>query len=73
MTTLNIGLLGAGRIGKVHGAAISETAGARLAAVADAFPEPANELADIYVRGGGPGSREMMFTISTSPIAPLSM
>ena len=48
MTTLNIGLLGAGRIGKVHGAAISETAGARLAAVADAFPEPANELADMY-------------------------
>ncbi|MGA0388583.1 MAG: inositol 2-dehydrogenase [Ilumatobacteraceae bacterium] len=45
MTTLNIGLLGAGRIGKVHGAAISETAGARLAAVADAVPESANELA----------------------------
>ena len=48
MSTLNIGLLGAGRIGKVHGAAIASTAGARLAAVADAFPEPARELADSY-------------------------
>lgn len=45
MSTLTIGLLGAGRIGKVHAAAIADTPRARLVAVADAFPEPANEVA----------------------------
>ena len=45
MSTLTIGLLGAGRIGKVHAAAIAGTPNARLVAVADAFPAPANELA----------------------------
>jgi myo-inositol 2-dehydrogenase/D-chiro-inositol 1-dehydrogenase len=46
MSTLSIGLLGAGRIGRVHAAAISTTPRARLAAVADAFAEPAQALAD---------------------------
>jgi len=48
MTSLSIGLLGAGRIGKVHAAAIAGTANARLVAVADAFPEPAREVAEQY-------------------------
>jgi myo-inositol 2-dehydrogenase/D-chiro-inositol 1-dehydrogenase len=42
---LTIGLLGAGRIGKVHAAAIAATPGARLVAVADALPEAASSLA----------------------------
>ena len=45
---LSIGLLGAGRIGKVHAAAIAATPGARLAAVADALPEAASSLAAAY-------------------------
>jgi len=45
MPTLSIGLLGAGRIGKVHAAAIAATPNAELVAVADAFPEPAHEVA----------------------------
>lgn len=45
MSQLSIGLLGAGRIGKVHGAAVAATPELQLAAVADAFPEPAEELA----------------------------
>lgn len=45
MSTLSIGLLGAGRIGKVHAAAIDATPNARLVAVADAFAEPAEALA----------------------------
>ena len=50
MTTssLSIGLLGAGRIGKVHAAAITGTPGAHLTAVADAFPDPATALAEQY-------------------------
>ncbi len=46
--TVSIGLLGAGRIGKVHASAIAGTPGGRLVAVADAFPEAANALADQY-------------------------
>lgn len=46
--SLSIGLLGAGRIGKVHAAAIEATPNAKLVAVADAFPEPANEIAEQY-------------------------
>ena len=46
--TLTIGLLGAGRIGKVHAAAIAGTPGARLVAVADALPEAATTLAAAY-------------------------
>ena len=36
--TLKFGLLGAGRIGKVHAGAVAATAGAELVAVADAIP-----------------------------------
>lgn len=43
--TLRLGLLGAGRIGKVHADAIAATPGARLVAVADALPEAAEALA----------------------------
>ena len=45
MTTLSIAMLGAGRIGKVHAAAIAATPNARLVAVADAFAEPAETMA----------------------------
>ena len=47
-STLTIGLLGAGRIGKVHAAAIAGTPGARLVAVADALPDAAASLAAAY-------------------------
>ena len=46
MTTLSIGLLGAGRIGKVHAQAIDRTPETRLVAVADAVAEAAGEVAD---------------------------
>ncbi len=46
--SLSIALLGAGRIGQVHAAAIAETAGARLCAVADINPEAARALATRY-------------------------
>lgn len=46
--TLRLGLLGAGRIGKVHAAAIAATPGATLVAVADAVPEAAKALADAH-------------------------
>ncbi|WP_181703773.1 inositol 2-dehydrogenase [Chthonobacter albigriseus] len=46
--TVRLGLLGAGRIGKVHGGAIASNPGARLVAVADAFPEAAAALAGQY-------------------------
>ena len=36
--TLRFGLLGAGRIGKVHAGAVASAAGAKLVAVADAVP-----------------------------------
>ncbi|MDB6183205.1 inositol 2-dehydrogenase [Paracoccus fistulariae] len=42
---LSIGLLGCGRIGKVHAQSIAQLEGARVAAVADAFEEPARMLA----------------------------
>ena len=45
MTQIRMGLLGAGRIGKVHAAAIASIADARLVAVGDAFPEAAAALA----------------------------
>jgi myo-inositol 2-dehydrogenase/D-chiro-inositol 1-dehydrogenase len=44
--TLRFGLLGAGRIGKVHAGAIASIPGARLVAVADAFPAAATALAE---------------------------
>ena len=52
--TLRFGLLGAGRIGKVHAKAISAAAGATLVAVADAMAPAAKAIADQYgceVRG----------------------
>jgi myo-inositol 2-dehydrogenase/D-chiro-inositol 1-dehydrogenase len=45
--TLRFGLLGAGRIGKVHAGAVRAVPGATLVAVADAFPEAAKALAEI--------------------------
>ncbi len=44
--TLRFGLLGAGRIGKVHASAIAATPGARLVAVADAMSAAATALAE---------------------------
>jgi len=44
--TLRFGLLGAGRIGKVHAGAIASIPGASLVAVADAFPAAATALAE---------------------------
>ena len=46
--TIRFGLLGAGRIGKVHAKAISADANADLVAVADAFPAAAQGIADQY-------------------------
>ncbi|MBB3932997.1 myo-inositol 2-dehydrogenase/D-chiro-inositol 1-dehydrogenase [Kaistia hirudinis] len=43
--TVRLGLLGAGRIGKVHAEAIAANPRARLIAVADAFPDAAAALA----------------------------
>ena len=43
--SLRLGLLGAGRIGRVHAGAIAATPGAKLVAVADAFPKAAEALA----------------------------
>ena len=43
--TLKFGLLGAGRIGKVHAGAVAANPGAKLAAVADALPEAAEAIA----------------------------
>ena len=45
MTKIRMGLLGAGRIGKVHAAAIASISDAQLVAVGDAFPEAAKALA----------------------------
>ena len=44
--TIRFGLLGAGRIGKVHAKAITADSNARLVAVADAFPAAAQAIAD---------------------------
>lgn len=46
--TVKFGLLGAGRIGKVHARAVGSNPDARLVAVADAFPKAATELAKAY-------------------------
>lgn len=46
--TLNFGLLGAGRIGKVHARAITGNPSARLVAVADAFEQAAKDIAGAY-------------------------
>lgn len=46
--TIRFGLLGAGRIGKVHAKAVSSNARAELVAVADAMPDAASALAGQY-------------------------
>lgn len=46
--TVRFGLLGAGRIGKVHARAVTGDAGARLVAVADAMPAAAEAIAAQY-------------------------
>ena len=46
--TVKFGLLGAGRIGKVHAKAVTGDANAQLVAVADAFPAAAQAIADHY-------------------------
>ena len=43
--TVSIGLLGAGRIGKIHAKAVSQLENARLVAVFDPFEEAAKEIA----------------------------
>ncbi len=45
---IRFGLLGAGRIGKVHARAVVSTAGAALVAVSDAMPAAAQAIADQY-------------------------
>ena len=46
--TVRFGLLGAGRIGKVHAKAITGDANAKLVAVSDAMPAAAQSIADQY-------------------------
>jgi myo-inositol 2-dehydrogenase/D-chiro-inositol 1-dehydrogenase len=46
--TISFALLGAGRIGKVHGAAVAATDGARLVCVSDPVAEAADALAGRY-------------------------
>jgi len=46
--TVRFGLLGAGRIGKVHAKAVTSNPKARLVAVADAFEKAASDLAGQY-------------------------
>jgi myo-inositol 2-dehydrogenase/D-chiro-inositol 1-dehydrogenase len=46
--TVRFGLLGAGRIGKVHAKAVSGNPAAKLVAVADAFPAAAEAIAASY-------------------------
>lgn len=45
---IRFGLLGCGRIGRVHALSLSRLAGARLVAVSDAVPAAARSLADAY-------------------------
>ncbi len=46
--TVRFGLLGAGRIGKVHARAVASNPDAELIAVADALPQAADEIARAY-------------------------
>jgi myo-inositol 2-dehydrogenase / D-chiro-inositol 1-dehydrogenase len=52
MLPLRIGLIGAGRIGQIHGRTVAAHPRARLVAVADAAPEAARTLA--YATGAAP-------------------
>ena len=46
--TVRFGLLGAGRIGKVHAKAVTSNSKAKLVAVADAMAQAATDLASKY-------------------------
>jgi myo-inositol 2-dehydrogenase / D-chiro-inositol 1-dehydrogenase len=46
--TIRFGLLGAGRIGKVHAKAVTGNPAARLVAVSDAMAPAAEAIADQY-------------------------
>lgn len=46
--TVRFGLLGAGRIGKVHAKAVASNPQAKLVAVADAFEKAANDISSAY-------------------------
>lgn len=46
--TVRFGVLGAGRIGKVHAKAVASNADAKLVAIADAMPSAAKALASAY-------------------------
>jgi myo-inositol 2-dehydrogenase/D-chiro-inositol 1-dehydrogenase len=46
--TVRFGLLGAGRIGKVHAKAVAANPQARLVAVADAFEKASNDISSAY-------------------------
>ncbi|MGN6145018.1 MAG: Gfo/Idh/MocA family oxidoreductase, partial [Mesorhizobium sp.] len=46
--TVRFGLLGAGRIGKVHARAVGSNPDAKLVAVADAFEKAAKEISAAY-------------------------
>ena len=48
--SVRFGLLGAGRIGKVHAKAISSNAKAQLVAVADAFPSRRRHRGPVRLR-----------------------
>src|SRR5690606_39540661 len=48
LMTVRFGLLGAGRIGKVHARAIGSNQAARLVAVADAAEQAARDISDAY-------------------------
>ena len=50
--TIRFGLLGAGRIGKVHAKAVTGNPAAKLVAVSDAMPAAAEAIADaVWLRG----------------------
>ena len=46
--TVRFGVLGAGRIGRVHARAVASVAGAELVAVADPVAEAARHVADAF-------------------------
>ena len=62
--TLKFGLLGAGRIGKVHAGAVAASSGAKLVAVADALPDAAQAIA----RTSGAEVRSVEAIINASDI-----
>ncbi|HSF64810.1 MAG TPA: Gfo/Idh/MocA family oxidoreductase, partial [Paracoccaceae bacterium] len=77
--TLNIALLGAGRIGRVHARAVAATPGARLVSVSDAIPAAAESLAaeygaevrDISTVAGAPGIDAVLICTPTDTHADL--